>query len=388
MKKEDRENVSDPRAEIDQIDGELLRLLNRRAEIALRVGKAKSDGDASLCDHTREREVLSQVCKQNPGPFDDQSIYSIFQRIIDESLHLQQSTYQKPSSAASGKHTQIQERAASSRIAILGEPGTFSEEAAMAISGGTCETISCPSFDDVFRAIDDGRADLIVAPLENSLIGSIHRCYDLLLESSLTIVGEVDLPISHQLVGCSGSTLDSIGSVESHPAALAQCETFFAAHSHLERIPATDTAGSVKRVVESGDVTRAAIGSRRAAERYGGNILSENIEDHSENFTRFVVLSDNTEAADGEKVSMVMRLKHQPGALHQALRPFVRRGINLLKIESRPVKGSPTEFNFYFDIQVPASESELSAALDEVRTQADQIRILGRYSVIRMASGM
>jgi chorismate mutase / prephenate dehydratase len=381
------EKVSNPRAEIDAIDDELLRLLNKRAEIALRVGAAKTRDDASLCDHNREREVLTRLCRENPGPFDEQSIYSIFQRIIDESLHLQQATYHEPLDVSGNTNASIREIAAHSRVAFFGEPGTFSEEATLGLLGGSGHTVSCPTFDDLFRAIEEDRADFILTPLENTLVGSIHRCYDLLLDSSLHIVAEVLLPISHYLISNANATIDTIESVESHPAALGQCETFFSAHPNLRRIPANDTAGSVRRVVESGDPTRAAIGSRRAAESYGGKILREHIEDHAENFTRFALLSrDSFVSADGGKVSLVLRLRHQPGALHSALRPFVRRGINLIKIESRPIKGHPSQFNFYFDLQAPAKENELNAALDEIREQADEVRFLGRYPTIELTS--
>ena len=380
------EKVNNPRAEIDAIDDQLLKLLNRRAEIALRAGAAKTRDDASLCDHNREREVLTRLARENAGPFDDESVYNIFQRIIDESLHLQQTTYHK-TALESGTDASVIDLAAHSRIAFLGEPGTFSEEAALGLLRDEGGTVSCPTFDDLFRAIDEGRADLILAPLENSLVGSIHRCYDLLLHSSLHIAAEVVLPISHFLIGNAQATIESIETVESHPAALGQCETFFSAHPHLKRLPANDTAGSVRRAVESGDSTRAAIGSKRAAEKYCGKIVREHIEDHSENFTRFALLSPKANReGNGGKVSLVLRLKHQPGALHNALRPFVRRGINLLKLESRPIQGHPSEFNFYFDLQTPAKESELAAALDEIREQADEVRFLGRYPTVELKS--
>ena len=256
----------------------------------------------------------------------------------------------------------------------------------MAILGEVGQTISRPTFDDLFRSIEEERADYILTPLENSLVGSIHRSYDLLLDSGLSIVAEVVIPISHYLIAAENATFESIKTVESHPAALAQCETFFAAHPSLVRIPANDTAGSVRRVVESGDPTRAAIGSRRAAENYHGKVLREHIEDHSENFTRFVLLSNGAPLKEGGKISLVVKLKHQPGALHRALRPIVRRGINLLKIESRPIHGLPSEFNFYFDLEAPAREIELDSALDEIRASADDVRLLGRYQVVRIPS--
>jgi prephenate dehydratase/chorismate mutase len=376
--------INNPRVEIDRIDGEILRLLNERAEIALRVGAAKTVVDTSLCDPKRESEVLTRLAKENSGPFDEQSIENIFQRIIDESLHLQQKTYRKPLETADESKAAISDLAGKSRVAFQGEHGSFSEAAALGILGENCQTVPCQTFEDLYRAIDAGQADYILSPLENSLVGSVHRCYDLLLHSSLHIVAEIILPISHFLVGLPDANLETITTVESHPVALAQCERFFAAHPNLKGVAADDTAGSVRRIVESGDATRAAIGGKRTAEIYGGKILREHIEDHAENYTRFVLLSPNAGDDKGNKVSLIVRLKHQPGALHNALRPFVRRGIDLMKIESRPIKGAPWQFNFYFDLKTPSSESELRGALEEIREQAEEVRYLGRYPKIEL----
>ncbi len=375
-------DVNNPRAAIDRIDSELLRLLNERAAIALRVGAAKAERDTSLCDPKRELEVLSRVAAENPGPFDDKSVENIFQRIIDESLHLQQRTYHKPL-AETGKATDTHVMADGSRVAFLGERGTFSHEAALGVLGKDCETVSFPTFDDLFTAIESGKADYILTPLENTIVGSVHRCYDLLLKSDLSIAAEIILPVAHFLVACREAEFETVTTVESHTAALAQCERFFSAYPHLKRVAGDDTAGSVKRAVESGDPTRAGIGSRRTAELYGGKILREHIEDHAENFTRFALLSRKPDDSNGgDKISMVLTLRHEPGSLHNALRAFVRRGVDLLKIESRPIKDSPTEFYFYLDVRPPASESELKGALDEVREQAGNVRYLGRYPTV------
>ena len=378
------EKKDNPRAEIDAIDDELLRLLNNRAAIALRVGEVKRRNDTSLCDHNREFEVLSRLRNQNSGPLDEQNVTSIFQRIIDECLQVQQSAFH-PSLDADGEVTPTKIFSGKERVAFLGERGTFSEEAAKRLLGETCETVPRPTFEILFTAIDDEIADFILAPLENSLVGSVHRCHDLLLESSLGIAAEIILPISHFLIGCRGASLESIEIVESHPVALAQCERFFAAHPHIKRVATDDTAGSVRRVVENGDVSRAAIAGNRAANIYDGLILKEHLEDHVENYTRFVLLARNPEMSEqGRKISLIVRLAHRPGALHDALRPFVRRGIDLLKIESRPIKESPWQYNFYLDLQAPANESELRGALDEIREQADEVRYLGRYTTVEI----
>lgn len=376
--------IENPRAEIDAIDSEILRLLNQRAAIALRVGAVKVGKDASLVDPRRESEVLARLTRDNPGPFDATSIENIFQRIIDESLALQQSRFQ-PGSRDSDPSVPTVERA--TRVGFLGDPGSFSETAAIGILGDECEFVSHPTFDDLYRSIGADSVEYIISPLENSLVGSIQRCYDLLAASELSIVAEIILPVTHFLIAGQDASMETIRSVESHPAALSQCERFFAGHPQLKRIAGDDTAGSVRRAVESGDPTRAAIGGRRAASIYSGKILREHIEDHSDNYTRFALLSKNpAKQAEGGKISLILRLKNEPGSLHRALRPFVRRNIDLTKIESRPIKGQPAEFNFYLDLRAPASESELRGALDEVRGESESVRFLGRYPTVVLSS--
>jgi len=375
-----KETTDNPRAEIDRIDDELLRLLNLRAELALKVGEIKRRDNVSLCNNEREREVLSRLRHQNPGPLDEKNVTNIFQRIIDECLHVQLRAFQPPATNSGDPNAGLTHLAAEARVAFQGERGAFSEEAAISLLGERCKPVPRATFEDLFTAIDDGSADYILAPLENSLMGSVHRCYDLLLQSSLGIVAEVISPISHCLIGCQGASLETIQTVESHPVALAQCERFFAAHPHLNRVATDDTAGSVRRIVESGDTAKAAIAGSRAASIYGGTILREHLEDHRENYTRFVLLSPNPDASEtGDKISLVVRLAHRPGALHDALSPFVRRGIDLMRIESRPIRGRPWQYNFYLDLQAPANESELRGALEDIRERAEEVRYLGRY---------
>ena len=376
-----KETTDNPRAAIDAIDDELLRLLNNRAELALKVGAVKRLRDASLLDNNREREVLTRLCRQNPGPLDEKSVAHIFQRIIDECLHVQLRAFHTPIADAAGADLNLVQLPGEARVAFQGERGAFSEEAAIELLGENCRPVPRSTFEDLFKAIDEGSADYILAPLENSLMGSVHRCYDLLLESSLGIVAEIIWPISHFLIGCRGAALETIETVESHPVALAQCERFFAEYPHLKRVATDDTAGSVRRVVESGDTAKAAIAGKRTANIYGGIILREHLEDHRENYTRFALLAPNPKVSEqGNKISLMVRLAHRPGALHDALRPFVRRGIDLLRIESRPIKGRPWQYNFYLDLQAPPNESELRGALDDIRERAEEVRYLGRYS--------
>jgi prephenate dehydratase len=177
------------------------------------------------------------------------------------------------------------------RVAIQGEPGAFSEDAALKLLGPEIQIVPRRTFETLFTSLDDGLAEYVVVPVENSLIGSIHSAVDLLNKSSFVIVAEVTIPIRHFLIGCSGAVFEEIVAVESHPAALAQCSRFFAANPRLTKIETDDTAGSVAQVVKAGDPTRAAIAGRRAATVYGGSILRESLEDNPGNHTRFLLLS-------------------------------------------------------------------------------------------------
>jgi prephenate dehydratase len=272
------------------------------------------------------------------------------------------------------------------RVAFQGEPGAFSEEAAVQLLGEGITTVPRPTFDSAFRAISEGLADALLAPVENTLAGPVVRVYDLLLESALTITAETILPIEHHLIGCPGSSLDSIRSVASHPMALAQCERFFTTHPHLKRVPAEDTAGSVREALARGDKTAAAIAGRRAAEHFAGVILASDIQDNPENFTRFVLLRPTAETAppspDARKMSIAMRLAHRPGALLASLEPFAKHGVNLQKIESRPIHGRPWEYQFFLDVEADSSP-QLERALVEVRQATSDLRVLGLYPAAR-----
>jgi prephenate dehydratase len=270
------------------------------------------------------------------------------------------------------------------RVAFQGEPGAFSEAAAIQLLGKRITTVPRATFDAAFRAVPEGAADALLVPVENSLAGSVVRVYDLLLESDLGIVAETILPIEHHLIGCPGATLQGLRSAASHPMALAQCERFFSSHPELKRVPAEDTAGSVREALARGDKSGAAIAGRRAAIHYGGLILAESIQDNAENFTRFVLLVPEKEAAawlstEARKISLAMRLAHRPGALLASLEPFAKHGVNLLKIESRPIHGRPWEYQFFIDVEA-GEVARLEQALAEVRNATSELRVLGRYA--------
>ncbi len=266
------------------------------------------------------------------------------------------------------------------RVAFQGERGAFSEEAAVRLLGEQIELAPRPTFDSLYSALDDGVADLILAPIENSLAGTVHRSCDLLLARKLAIHGEVIIPIVMCLIGAPGAKWEDVRSVESHPVALAQCEDFLSEHAHIRRIVADDTAGSVRNIVSAGNTTRAAIAGRYAAEFYGGVVLREHVEDNRENYTRFLLLSSSAEIPAGaNKLSLVLHLAHRPGSLHAALEPFAKRKIDLMRIESRPIQGRPWEYRFYLDLAGSTRDDEVRAAMEELQGMGNDAVILGCY---------
>jgi len=270
-------------------------------------------------------------------------------------------------------------------VAYQGERGAFSEAAARRLLGTGIAPQPCASFEEMFAAVGSEAADCCIAPIENSLAGSIHRNYDLLLESGLTIAGETHLRIVHNLIAAPDVELANIRRVYSHPVALAQCTRFLRANPHLEAVPVRDTAGGVREVMERGRGDEAGIASATAAEIYGGSIVAGRIEDHAQNFTRFLLLTrgdrdiPTQEAPRRWKTSLVFRTANQPGALHRALGAFSMFDIDLSKIESRPIEGRPWEYAFYLDVIGRAGDANVARAIDNLKQMTETVTVLGTY---------
>jgi arogenate/prephenate dehydratase len=263
------------------------------------------------------------------------------------------------------------------RVAYQGEPGAYSEAAALQYGGPGVETLPCKTFDEVFEAVVKRRATHGVVPLENSVGGTIHRNYDLLLDHELPITGEVELDVVHCLLALPGTTIEDVAVVYSHPQALAQCERY------LKDLGVTveavyDTAGGAKLVAEQRLQKAAALASRRAAEVFGLEVLQEAVQDYEFNVTRFAIIG-GVPPPDANKTTLVFALPSTPGALFKALSVFALRDINLTKLESRPIRGRPWEYLFYVEIEARRDDLPCARALTHLPEFAKWTRVLGSY---------
>jgi chorismate mutase / prephenate dehydratase len=350
-------NIEELRKKIDELDARIVELIAERQRLSRDIGAGKNRTSRVIEDREREHRVIEHVrglARQlKIAPSDVESIY---RRIIDASKKVQ-----------------------GVAVAYQGEPGAYTEEAAFKFFGPSTKGVPCETLDEVFEAVEAGRAPFALVPVENSLEGSITRAYDLLLDSPLMVCGETELRISHCLIAPEGATLETIKTVYSHPQALGQSRNFLR-QLNAELVPASDTAGSVRMIKEAGKLDSAAVASARAAELYGMKILAKEIEDNPHNFTRFFVLSKEDSPATGnDKTSIVFSLKHKPGALYDCLREFAERKVNLTKLESRPTRHQPWEYNFYMDFAGHREEKDVAEALKALEEHAVFVKILGSY---------
>ncbi len=269
------------------------------------------------------------------------------------------------------------------RVAFQGEAGAFSEAAILRyFEHVEPEPVACPRFHDLFQSVLDGKTDYGMVPIENSLAGSVHENYDLLLQfPDVKIVGEEKIRVVHNLIVIPGAKIEELRRVYSHPQGLAQCAIFLDKYPQLERVPFYDTAGSVAHIAKEGKRDQAAIASQEAARVYGMEILKEGIETNPRNYTRFVVIArlEHPDVPDPNLGSLVFSTADKPGALFTCLRILAERSINLKKLESRPILGKPWQYMFYLDLELPKEPEAFREAVDLLRNESEDLRVLGLY---------
>lgn len=373
------------RREIDRIDGELVQLFLERMAVTGKVGEYKQRAGIPVLDAGREKQVIAAKTALTDDPARKADVAALYEGIMAISRRQQRKLVregaEEPGYAAyAAALAARREPVAAPRVVYQGEPGCYSEEAAVGFFGPEVSSRGLAWFPDVFAALERGEADYAVLPVENSSTGSIRQVYDLLAQYNYYVVGECQVKVEHCLMALPGVALEDIHTVYSHEQGLMQCERYLDTHRGWRRVPTLDTAGSAKQVAESGDRTAAAICSRRAAQIYGLHILAEGVNYNAMNHTRFVVVSPVLELRPGRnKISAVFRLPHQSGSLHEILTVFAVQGLNLLKIESRPIPGRGWEYLFFLDFTGDLAAPEMDGVLHELGQLAAEFRILGNF---------
>ncbi len=364
---------------ISKLDSELIERLAERRKLSREVIEAKNRENVPLRDERRETELLNELIQKGRKlGLEAHYITSIFQIIIEDSVRLQQSLLQEELNKTSEERECI-------FVAIQGVEGSYSSLAArkyFANTGKEIKIISKNRFDEVVQAVEDGEAEYAILPVENTTSGGINEVYDLLLHTTLSIVGEEIYTVNHCLVGLEEVPLTRIEKVYAHYQAAAQCSKFLSSLPHAEIKHFDDTAMSVLAVKEEGNPNVVAIASEEAASLFGVKILRKGIANQKNNFTRFLIASRNKIEVDERipaKISLVMATAHAPGSLVDALNVFKNRKINLTKLESRPILGNPFEEMFYMDFEGNVKDANVQEALDELGRYTRFFKILGCY---------
>ncbi len=360
-------SLEESRKKINEIDREMAELFDRRMQIVLDVAAFKQAKGSPVFDPEREKQVIRRVQEAYPHRSLEfrEALGSLFQTMMDLS-----------------KEEQVRALSAGKPIstAYYGVPGSFTQVAMERFFGEETESRNYLTCREIFRAVADGTVQYGVVPIENSTTGIIQDVYDALSEFPVYIVREGVVEITQNLLGTQDATLEDVREVYSHAQGFAQSEAFFTKHSGWNLIPYFNTAKAAEHVAEMGDPSKACVASRKAAGIYGLKVLAEGIQDAGENYTRFIAISRLMETRpENNRISLYLRLEHKPGSLYRALEAFARNGINLLKLQSRPVPDRIWEYGFYADLEGNANDEAVIRALREVRPMCLEWKLLGNY---------
>jgi len=350
------ESVDALRKKIDQIDEKILELLNDRASIALTIGHSKRLNNEEIYVPGREKEILDRLAQLSRGPLSEQATRSVFREVIAACRSLESPL----------------------KIAFFGVEASYSHLAAREKFGATPTFVSTVSIAEVFQEVQQGRAAYGVVPIENSTEGIVAHTLDLLVESELKICAEIFLDIHHHLLSKSGRVED-VRKIVSHPQALAQCRQWIARHLRAAEVAEVASTAHAA-LMAANDSTLAAISSGLAREIYDLQVIAASIEDQSNNITRFLVIGNKDSIpSENDKTSLAFSVKDEPGILYRMLEPFAKSGINLSKIESRPIKSKPWEYMFFLDLKGHKEEPRVRGAIQQLEARSVFLKILGSY---------
>ena len=380
-------DLNEIREAINEVDQSLAQLFEKRMELVALVAEYKIENDIPILNSEREKQVIERALESLRDKSLSREMEIFFNelmaisreyqsRYIDEKFVAQT----RGSDEAWGISALASRETKKLKIGFQGVEGSFSEEALLNYFGREAMTSSFRFFEDVFMAIDRGDVDYGILPVENSSTGSVNEVYDLLRKYGCHINGEIVLKVKQNLLGVKGARMEDIKEVYSHSQGFQQSAEFFKEHSSWKLIPYHNTALGAKLVSEAGDISRAAVASERAAAIYGLDILKKNLNFNSKNYTRFVIVGKDLELDESsDKISVVLTVRHKAGSLCDVLRLFSQEGLNLLKIESRPIMDKSWEYFFHLDFEGNLQDPHVSRIMDQIRSRTTYFKILGNY---------
>lgn len=374
-------DLSESRAQIDEIDREITRLFQKRIDVCRDVAAYKIQNQKKVLDKKRELEKLSVLSALAEDGFKAHSVQDLFTQVMAICRKRQ---YQIMKEAGVAQKLPFQPvdriRKQGAKVVFQGVEGAYSHAAALAYFGADADCFHVPGFEGVMEAVAEGKADYGVLPLENSSAGQVGDVYDLLTRYDNTIVGEYYLPVRHCLLGLEGSSPEQIRTVYSHPQGLMQCGGFLNSHPLWQQISQANTAMSAKKVLEEQDPSVAAIASETAAKLYGLKVLAEGINDNQGNTTRFIIVSrEKIYSRDAGKISILFEIPHESGSLYTMLSHMIYNDLNMTKIESRPIPERPFEYRFFIDFEGNLSQAAVENALFGIEEEAARLKVLGNY---------
>lgn len=373
-------DLSELRVQIDAIDKDIVELYERRMDICRQVAEYKIENGKKVFDKVREEEKIARVKSLTHNDFNSVGIQELFEQIMSMSRKLQYQLLAEK--GALGKLPFIavdkldQEGA---RVVFQGAEGAYSQAAMRQYFGDKISSIHVDTFRDAMAAIEEGSADFAVLPIENSTAGIVSEIYDLLVEYENYIVGEQIIKIEHCLLGLPGTKLEEIHTVYSHPQSLMQSARFLSEHD-WKQISMQNNAFAARKVAEEQDRSQAAIASAYAGETYGLEVLKRGVNQSSSNSTRFIIVTNQKIfKKDAKKISICFEVPHESGSLYHMLSHFIYNGLNICKIESRPIEDRTWEYRFFLDFEGNLSDSAVKNALRGLRDEARNMKILGNY---------
>lgn len=376
-------NLTEIRQRIDEIDTEIVNLFEDRLAVCREVAEYKIENHKNVLDREREQQKIQLVKSHARNAFNEKGIEELYTQIMSISRKLQ---YRILSEHHMGSEITLERKSKDALISketcvvYQGVPGAYSHQAMLNYFGEDVKHFNVTTFREAMEAIQNGTADYAVLPIENTTAGIVNDVYDLLVEYDNYIIDQTDVTVRHALLGLPGAAMEDVKVVYSHPQGLMQCAEFLEEHKDWQQIAQANTAGSAKRVLEENDKSQAAIASVQAAKEYGLQVLEEDINRNMNNTTRFIIIGrEHVYREDAGKVSICFELPHATGTLYNMLSHIIFNGLNMTKIESRPVQNRHWEYRFYIEFEGRMDEPGTQNALRGIREEANSFKLLGNY---------